>query len=169
MALSSFDLQHFLKSPAAVSESVVRWSNSTKYLLLFSVYFLLITVLWNEFLLAFWIGYCFAPTFFTPPILSALVRDMLTSEFGPLRFKHYGLRHHAVSRVLSETGVVNCTFSLQLKWNSEKPSATCRKLHCASEREVGHAENAGMENAALNGYGKPLPNVKSTQRRSTMQ
>jgi len=26
-----------------------------------------------------------------------------------------------------------------------------------------------VENAALNGYGKPLPNLKSTQRRNTMQ
>jgi len=33
----------------------------------------------------------------------------------------------------------------------------------------GDAENAGAEFAALNGYGKPLPNLKSTQRRNTMQ
>jgi len=33
----------------------------------------------------------------------------------------------------------------------------------------GDAENAGVEFAALNGYGKPLQNLKSTRRRYTTQ
>jgi len=33
-------------------------------------------------------------------------------------------------------------------------------------RRPGDAENAGVENEALNGYGKPLPNLKSTKRRN---
>ena len=35
--------------------------------------------------------------------------------------------------------------------------------------DMARVENAGVENAALNGYGKLIHNLKSTQRRNAMQ